>query len=127
MGVRGRRKRDDKTFETFAGAGASHALQLELAPKSDSGYAGVYPTTSDKWQATIMVERRGKRVRRNVGTFSSTTEAAVQRALALSGFTDVLSPVSRAPRCKGARPLALHNPSLPSVLTHAVPLPQRRR
>ena len=41
MGKAGRRKRSALEFEAFAGAGCSSGLQLELAPGSDSGYAGV--------------------------------------------------------------------------------------
>ena len=49
----------------------------------------MFPTTSCRWQATIRVEREGKKVRRNVGTFGTKEEAAVQRALAVAGFGDV--------------------------------------
>jgi hypothetical protein len=87
MGRAGRRKRDDLAYETFDGSGCSTGLQLELAPKNESGYAGVFPTrTSSRWQATIRVEREGKKVRRNVGTFGTKEEAAVQRALAIAGY-----------------------------------------
>ena len=103
MGRAGRRKRDELAYETFDGAGCSSGLQLELAPGSDSGYAGVFPTTSSKWQATIRVEREGKKVRRNVGSFETKGEAAVQRALAIAGYIDVASPALRAMRSKGAR------------------------
>ena len=102
MGRAGRRKRDDLAYETFEGAGCSSGLQLELAPGSESGYAGVFPTTSGRWQATLRVEREGKKVRRNVGSFDLAQEAAVQRALAMAGFVDVASPASRAKRSKGA-------------------------
>ena len=51
---------------------------------------------------TIRVEREGKKVRRNVGSFDLAQEAAVQRALAIAGFVDVASPASRAKRSKGA-------------------------
>ena len=98
MGRAGRRKRDDLAYETFEGAGCSSGLQLELASGNDSGYAGVFPTTSGRWQATVRVEREGKKVRRNVGSFNLAQEAAVQRALALQGYTDVLSPAPRAGR-----------------------------
>ena len=60
-------------------------------------------TTSSKWQATIHVEREGKKVRRNVGSFETKGEAAVQRALAIAGYIDVASPALRAMRSKGAR------------------------
>ena len=100
MGRAGRRKRDDLAYETFEGAGCSSGLQLELASGNDSGYAGVFPTTSGRWQATVRVEREGKKVRRNVGSFNLAQEAAVQRALALQGYTDVLSPAPRAGRGK---------------------------
>ena len=83
MGKAGRRKRSALEFEVFEGAGCSSGLQLELAPGSDSGYAGVFPTTSGRWQATVRVEREGKKVRRNVGSFDTKEEAALQRALAL--------------------------------------------
>ena len=78
-------------------------LQLELAPNNESGYAGVFPTTSSRWQATIRMEREGKKVWRNVGTFGTKEEAAVQRALAVAGFGDVASPAVRAARSKGVR------------------------
>ena len=103
MGRAGRRKRDDLAYETFDGSGCSTGLQLELAPNNESGYAGVFPTTSSRWQATIRVEREGKKVRRNVGTFGTKEEAAVQRALAVAGFGDVASPALRAARSKGVR------------------------
>ena len=103
MGRAGRRKRDDLAYETFDGAGCSSGLQLELALNNESGYAGVFLTTSSRWQATIRVEREGKKVRRNVGTFGTKEEAAVQRALAVAGFGDVASPAVRAARSKGVR------------------------
>ena len=102
MGRAGRRKRDDLAYETFDGAGCSSGIQLELAPGSESGYAGVFPTTSGRWQATLRVEREGKKVRRNVGSFDLAQEAAVQRAMAMAGFLDVASPANRAKRSKGA-------------------------
>jgi hypothetical protein len=61
MGRAGRCKRDDLAYETFDGAGCSTGLQLELEPNNESGYAGVFPTTSSRWQATIRVEREGKK------------------------------------------------------------------
>jgi hypothetical protein len=70
MGKAGRRKRDDLAYETFDGAGCSSGLQFELASGNGSGYAGVFPTTSGRWQATVRVEREGKKVRRNVGSFN---------------------------------------------------------
>ena len=82
MGRAGRRKRDELAYETFDGSGCSTGLQLELAPKNESGYAGVFPTTSSRWQATIRVEREGKKVRRNVGSFETKGEAAVLAACA---------------------------------------------
>ena len=103
MGRAGRRKRDELAYETFDGSGCSTGLQLELAPKNESGYAGVFPTTSSRWQATIRVEREGKKVRRNVGTFGTKEEAAVQRALAVAGYGDVASPALRVARSKGVR------------------------
>ena len=48
------------------------------------------------------MEREGKKVRRNVGSFDLAQEAAVQRALAMAGFLDVASPANRAKRSKGA-------------------------
>jgi hypothetical protein len=75
----GRRKRADQAFETFDGAGASCGLKLELAPANESGYAGVFPTTSKRWQAVIRVERGGRKVRRNIGTYESKEGAAVCR------------------------------------------------
>ena len=51
-----------------------------------------------RWQATIRVEREGKKVRRNVGTFGTKEEAAMQRALAIAGYGDVASPALRAAR-----------------------------
>ena len=112
MGKAGRRKRSALEFEAFEGAGCSSGLQLELALGSDSGYAGVFPTTSGRWQATVRVERMGKKVRRNVGSFDNAQLAAVQRALALQGLRDVLSPAHRAGRRKGVRALCLppHRP-----------------
>ena len=103
MGKAGRRKREDLTYESFDGAGCSSELQFELAPKNESGYAGVFPTTSGKWQATVRVEREGKKVRRNVGSYDTKEEAALQRALALQGTVDVSSPAARAARSRGAR------------------------
>ena len=46
------------------------------------------------------MEREGKKVRRNVGTFGTKEEAAVQRALAIAGYGDVarLRPALRAAR-----------------------------
>jgi hypothetical protein len=103
MGKAGRRKRDALEYEAFDGAGCSSGLQLELARNNESGYAGVSgPTTSGKWQAFVRVEREGKKVRRNVGSFDSATEAAVQRALALLGSVEVLSPSTRGPRSTGS-------------------------
>ena len=106
MGKAGRRKRDDLAYESFDGAGCSTGLQFELAPTNESGFAGVFPTTSGRWQATVRVEREGKKVRRNVGSFDTKEEAALQRALALKGTVDVLSPAARAARRKGARHFA---------------------
>ena len=77
MGKAGRRKRDDLAYQTFDGAGCLSGLQFELAPSNESGYAGVFPTTSGRWQATIRVERDGKKVRRNVGSFDTKEEAAL--------------------------------------------------
>jgi hypothetical protein len=77
MGKAGRRKRDDLAYEAFNGADCSSGLQLELASGNDSGYAGVFPTTSGRWQAIVRVEREGKEVRRNVGTFGTKGGAAV--------------------------------------------------
>jgi hypothetical protein len=113
MGKAGRRKREDLTYESFDGAGCSSGLQLELAPKNESGYAGVFPTTSGKWQATVRVEREGKKVRRNVGSYDTKEEAALQRALALQGTVDVSSPAARAARSRGARRFS--RPSLPDA------------
>ena len=113
MGKAGRRKREDLTYESFDGAGCSSGLQFELAPKNESGYAGVFPTTSGKWQATVRVEREGKKVRRNVGSYDTKEEAALQRALALQGTVDVSSPAARAARSRGARRFA--RPSLPDA------------
>ena len=47
------------------------------------------------------MEREGKKVRRNVGSFETKGEAAVQRALAIAGYIDVASPALRAMRSKG--------------------------
>ena len=110
MGKAGRRKRDDLAYETFDGTGCSSGLQLELAPNNESGYAGVFLTTSGRWQATVRVERDGKKVRRNVGSYDTKVEAALQRALALQGTVDVCSPAARAARSKGARRSALALP-----------------
>jgi hypothetical protein len=85
MGKAGRRKRDDLAYETFDGTGCSSGLQFELAPNNESGYAGVFLTTSGRWQATVRVERDGKKVRRNVGSYDTKEEAALQRALASQG------------------------------------------
>ena len=103
MGKAGRRKGAALEFETFNGAGCSCGLKLELAAGNESGYAGVFPTTSSKWQAVIRVEREGKKVRRNVGSFETKENAAVQRALALQGSVGVQSPAHRAERTKGMR------------------------
>jgi hypothetical protein len=106
MGKAGRRKRSALEYEAFDGAGCSSGLQLELAPNSESGYAGVSgPTTSGRWQAFVRVEREGHKVRRNVGSFDSAQEAAVQRALALLGSVELLSPSTRGPRRTGALPV----------------------
>ena len=106
----GRRKRADQAFEAFEGSGASLGLELELAPANASGYAGVFPTSSGGWQAVVRVDRRGKMAKRNVGTFETKQGAAVQRALALLGVVDVLSPAERAARGTGA--LLARPPSL---------------
>lgn len=107
----GRRKRGDIAFQTFAGLGASSGLELELAPRSESGFAGVFPTQSGKWQAVVRVEIDGQKVRRTVGSsFESAEAAAVQRALAIKGYVKVLSPVKRADRGTGT--LATHHPSV---------------
>ena len=103
MGKAGRRKRSALEYEVFDGAGCSSGLQLELAQNNESGYAGVsVPTTSGKWQAFVRVEREGKKVRRNVGSFDNAQMAAVQRALALLGSVELLSPSTRGPRSTGA-------------------------
>ena len=115
----GRRKRADQAFETFDGAGASCGLKLELAPANESGYAGVFPTTSKRWQAVIRVERGGRQVRRNIGTFENKEGAAVQRALVIIGSTGVLSPADRANRGSGALPLHLCPPPYPTLSHHA--------
>jgi hypothetical protein len=112
MGRAGRRKRDDLAYETFDGAGCSSGIQLELAPGRESGYAGVCPTTSGRWQATLRVEREGKKVRRNVGSFDLAQEAAVQRALAMAGFLDV----AIAARVRLPEPISL---SIPRLLPRA--------
>ena len=78
-----RRKESERAVEMFHGAGVSSELELELAPEADSGYAGVSRTTSGKWRAVIRVERRGEMVKRNVGSYETPHEAAIQRALAL--------------------------------------------
>ena len=56
----------------FAGAGCSSGLKLELAPKSVSGYVGVFVSGS-KWQAVIRVDRDGigKEERLTVGNFDT--------------------------------------------------------
>ena len=111
MGKAGRRKRSALEYELFDGAGCSRSsgLQLELAPNNESGYAGVSgPTTSSRWQAFVRVEREGHKVRRNVGSFDTAQEAAVQRALALLGSVEVLSPSSRGPRSTGMLPVTTH-------------------
>ena len=106
MGKAGRRKRSALEYEVFDGAGCSSGLQLELAQNNESGYAGVSgPTTSGKWQAFVRVEREGKKVRRNVGSFDNAQMAAVQRALALLGSVELLSPSTRGPRRTGALPV----------------------
>ena len=51
------------------------------------------------------MEREGHKVRRNVGSFDTAQEAAVQRALALLGSVEVLSPSSRGPRSTGMLPV----------------------
>ena len=95
MGKAGRRREADKTFETFDGAGCSSGLQLELAPKNASGFAGVF-ASGHKWQAVIRAEREGKKARLTVGNFDTAQEAAVQRALAMLGSVSVLSPRKRS-------------------------------
>ena len=122
------RKRDDLAYETFDGAGCSSGLQLELASGNESGYAGVFPTTSGRWQATVRVEREGKKVRRNVGSFHTREEAAVQRSLATAGFVDVASPVSRAKRSKGVHmPEPANHTSRLLPHAHRIPLLVCRR
>ena len=130
MGKAGRRKRDDLAYETFDGTGCSSGLQFELAPNNESGYAGVFLTTSGRWQATVRVERDGKKVRRNVGSYDTKEEAALQRALALQGTVDVCSPAARAARSKGARRFALAPFPYRRILQTGICLPQahlRRR
>ena len=108
MGKAGRRKRSALEYEVFDGAGCSSGLQLELAQNNESRRCGVSgPTTSGKWQAFVRVEREGKRVRRNVGSFDNAQMAAVQRALALLGSVELLSPSTRGPRSTGALLLSL--------------------
>ena len=119
MGRAGRRKHNDLAYETLGGAGCSSGLQLELAPNNESGYAGVFPTASSRWQATIRVEREEKKVQRNVGTFDTKGEAAEQRALAIAGYGDVASPALRAVRSKGVR--------VPDPVNHTRLLPHAHR
>ena len=87
----GRRKRSAVEFEEFDGLGCSSGLQLELARDNESGYAGVFATSSGRWQAVARVPRAGKMAKRNVGSFDSAQEAAVHRALALNGQLEVQS------------------------------------
>eukprot|EP00966_Prymnesium_polylepis_P137009 3166061-Prymnesium_polylepis.1 len=77
----GRRKREDREYETYEGAGASASLRLELAPGSRSGYVGVR-RSGQKWMARFHV---GASKWRYIGTYETPQEAAVQVALATSG------------------------------------------
>ena len=127
MGKAGRRKRSALEYELFDSADCSSGLQLELAPNNESGYAGVSgPTTSGRWQAFVRVEREGHKVRRNVGSFDTAQEAAVQRALALLGSVEVLSPSSRGPRSTGMLPV-LTVASLSASYSHVYCLASQAR
>ena len=87
--------------------------------------AGVFPTTSGKWQATIRVERDGKKVRRNVGSFDTKEEAALQRALALQGTVEACRAVLRlAGHGAQVRSMPAWPVCVPYTLTHAPFLPQ---
>ena len=94
MGKGGRRKEADKAFLTFDGAGCSRGLQLELAPKNASGFAGVFASGS-RWQAVIRGDREGKKARLTVGNFDTVKQAALQRALAILGSVSTRSPRKR--------------------------------
>jgi hypothetical protein len=90
MGRVGRHKREDLAYETFDGAGCSSGLQLELWRQTTRAAtrACFRRPQSGRWQATLRVrEREGKKVRRDVGTFGTKGGGAVQRALAIAGYT----------------------------------------
>ena len=121
MGNAGRRKRGAEAFESVQYEGYGE-LRLELAPvqgPKDSGYAGVYWTSSGNWQAVVRVEREGRKVRRNVGSFNSQQTAALQRALALKGEINVFSPALRAERGTG---LLLLLPYASFAVSHTLPV-----
>ena len=89
MGRAGRHERDDLAYETFDGARCSSVgYSLSWRHKQRERLRGrVIDDQRHRcwWQATLRVEREGKKVRRNVGTFGAKGEAAVQRALAIAG------------------------------------------
>ena len=92
----GRRKQADKTFEFFHGIGPSADLELELAPGTHSGYVGVSPEPRGTGRFQAWVFYSGKK--RIVGSFESTHEAAIQRALALRNENIPDSPPPRKQR-----------------------------
>ena len=126
MGKAGRRKRDDLAYESFDGAGCSTGLQFELAPTNESGFAGVFPTTSGRWQATVRVEREGKKVRRNVGSFDTKEEAALQRALALKAHCRRAQSSGSSRSAQRCAPLCSPFPFQAYVTHMAVPVQVRR-
>jgi hypothetical protein len=78
----------------LVGPSGSIELELELAPGTASGFAGVRPAGC-RWQARITIPGSKWRC---LGTFDSKKEAAVQRALALHRNDVPPTPPLRASR-----------------------------
>ena len=91
-----KRKVADRAVELveLAGPSGSIELELELAPGTSSGFAGVV-RAGRKWQARINMKGIGWRC---IGTFESPRDAAVQRALMIDNDDAPPTPPPRAPR-----------------------------
>ena len=94
-----KRKRAERAVELFELMHGG-ALELELAPGTASGFAGVVPA-GKKWQARINLTGIGWRC---IGTFESPRDAAVQRALMVQNDDAPPTPPPRAPRTAHLRP-----------------------
>ena len=94
-----KRKRAERAVELFELMHGG-ALELELAPGTASGFAGVVPA-GKKWQARINLTGIGWRC---IGTFESPRDAAVQRALMVQNDDAPPTPPPRAPRTAPLQP-----------------------